>query len=56
MQALTTIDGTPVRWLEQGSGAPVMLVVHGIPTSPALWRHVVPLLPGLRVLAEVGPR
>lgn len=45
-----TIDGTPVRWLEQGDGPPVVLV-HGIPTSPALWRHVMPLLPGLRVLA-----
>jgi pimeloyl-ACP methyl ester carboxylesterase len=46
----TTIDRTPVRWLEQGTGAPVVLV-HGIPTSPALWRHVVPRLPDLRVLA-----
>ena len=46
----TTVDGTPVRWLEQGTGAPVVLV-HGIPTSPALWRHVMPLLPDLRVLA-----
>jgi pimeloyl-ACP methyl ester carboxylesterase len=45
-----TVDGTPIRWLEQGTGAPVVLV-HGIPTSPALWRHVVPLLPELRVLA-----
>lgn len=48
------VDGTPVRWLEQGSGTasglPVVLV-HGIPTSPALWRHVLPQLPGLRVLA-----
>ncbi len=46
----TTIEQTPIRWLEQGTGAPVVLV-HGIPTSPALWRHVVPLLPDLRVLA-----
>ncbi len=38
------------RWLEHGDGPPVVLV-HGIPTSPALWRHVVPLLPELRVLA-----
>jgi len=45
-----TIDGTPVRWLEQGQGQPVVLV-HGIPTSPALWRHVTPLLPDLRVLS-----
>ncbi len=51
MQARTiTLDDTPVRWLEQGSGPPVVLV-HGIPTSPALWRHVVPLLPDLRLLA-----
>lgn len=27
----TTVDGTPIRWLEQGTGAPVVLV-HGIPT------------------------
>jgi pimeloyl-ACP methyl ester carboxylesterase len=45
-----TVDRTPIRWLEQGEGRAVVLV-HGIPTSPALWRHVVPLLRGLRVLA-----
>jgi len=47
-----TVDvaGTPVRWLEQGTGLPVALV-HGIPTSPALWRHVLPRLTGMRVLA-----
>ena len=51
MQSRTaTIDGTPIRWEEQGTGTPVVLV-HGIPTSPALWRHVVPQLPDLRVLA-----
>jgi pimeloyl-ACP methyl ester carboxylesterase len=44
------VDGTAIRWLEQGTGSPVVLV-HGIPTSPALWRHVMPLLPDLRVLA-----
>jgi len=51
MKELTAVvDGIPVRWLEQGSGTPVVLV-HGIPTSPALWRHVVPRLTGMRVLA-----
>lgn len=51
MQTRTaTVDGTPIRWLEQGDG-PAVVLVHGIPTSPALWRHVVPLLPELRVLA-----
>ncbi len=49
-QRIADIAGTPVRWLEQGSGPPVVLV-HGIPTSPALWRHVAPLLPGMRLLA-----
>lgn len=45
-----TIDGVPTRWEESGEGTPVVLV-HGIPTSPALWRHVTPLLPDVRVLA-----
>ena len=44
------IDGARHRWLEAGDGPPVVLV-HGIPTSPALWRHVVPELGGARVLA-----
>ena len=36
-------------WEERGEGAPVVLL-HGIPTSPALWRHVAPELDA-RVLA-----
>lgn len=39
-----------MSWTEQGEGAPVVLV-HGIPTSPGLWRKVVPKLSGVRVLA-----
>ncbi len=46
----TTVDGIPMRWEEAGEGRPVVLV-HGIPTSPALWRHVVPRLAGVRALA-----
>jgi pimeloyl-ACP methyl ester carboxylesterase len=46
-----TIGDTPIRWLEQdGTGTPIVLV-HGIPTSPALWRYVTPRLAGRRVLA-----
>jgi pimeloyl-ACP methyl ester carboxylesterase len=41
----TTLEGRPVRWLEAGEGPPVVLV-HGIPTSPRLWRHVLPLVRG----------
>jgi pimeloyl-ACP methyl ester carboxylesterase len=38
------------RWLETGEGRPVVLI-HGIPTSAELWRHVLPLVPGARLLA-----
>jgi pimeloyl-ACP methyl ester carboxylesterase len=38
------------RWLETGDGLPVVLV-HGIPTSPELWRGVMPLVPRARLLA-----
>lgn len=37
------IGGRKHSWQESGSGQPVVLI-HGIPTSPALWRHVTPLL------------
>lgn len=39
-----------MRWEEAGEGFPVVLV-HGIPTGPALWRHVVPRLSNARCLA-----
>jgi pimeloyl-ACP methyl ester carboxylesterase len=48
-QRQMTVDGVPNRWLEHGEGRPVVLV-HGIPTSPRLWRHVMPLVEG-RALA-----
>jgi pimeloyl-ACP methyl ester carboxylesterase len=45
-----TINEIPMRWEEQGQGMPIVFI-HGIPTSPALWRHVVPLVTGARCLA-----
>jgi pimeloyl-ACP methyl ester carboxylesterase len=42
--------GIRFRWLEQGDGTPVILI-HGIPTGPALWRHVIPRISGARCLA-----
>ncbi|MBW3550289.1 MAG: alpha/beta fold hydrolase [Proteobacteria bacterium] len=39
-----------MQWDECGSGIPVVLV-HGIPTSPRLWRKVMPLVGGARLLA-----
>ncbi len=45
-----TIDGIRMSWVEQGEGAPVILL-HGIPTSPDLWRKVMPRPKGVRALA-----
>ncbi|HWB71728.1 MAG TPA: alpha/beta fold hydrolase [Egibacteraceae bacterium] len=45
-----TVRGVPMRWQEHGDGFPVVFV-HGIPTGPALWRHVVPRVEGARCLA-----
>jgi pimeloyl-ACP methyl ester carboxylesterase len=45
----TTVDGVRTRWVEHGDG-PTAVLVHGIPTSPRLWRHVMPLVRG-RTLA-----
>lgn len=46
------IDGVPHRWLERDGGDVAVVLVHGIPTSPELWRHVAPLIrPDARVLA-----
>ena len=39
-----------MRWEESGEGRPVVFV-HGIPTSPRLWRHVIPGVEGARCLA-----
>ncbi|GGE88185.1 alpha/beta fold hydrolase [Massilia psychrophila] len=47
-----TIVASDIRmtWLEEGTGYPVVFV-HGIPTSPALWRHVIPRLRTERCIA-----
>ncbi len=45
-----TIEGTTYRWVEHGQGVPLVLI-HGIPTSPALWRHVIPKIEDARCLA-----
>ena len=42
-------NGVRMRWEESGEGPPVVFV-HGIPTSPRLWRHVMPRVEG-RALA-----
>lgn len=44
------VRGIRMRWNECGEGLPVVLV-HGIPTSPRLWRRVMPRVDGARLLA-----
>lgn len=39
-----------MRWEERGQGRAVVLV-HGLPTNPTLWRHVLPLVRDARCLA-----
>jgi pimeloyl-ACP methyl ester carboxylesterase len=39
-----------MRWVEQGEGSPLVLI-HGIPTSPLVWREVIPRIVGARCLA-----
>jgi pimeloyl-ACP methyl ester carboxylesterase len=47
-----TAGTTPMRWLEHGpSGGVAVVLLHGIPTSPLLWRHVAARLEGMHVLA-----
>lgn len=47
---VTTVNGIRRRWEEQGQGQPVVFL-HGIPTDPSLWRHVMPRVHGARTLA-----
>lgn len=47
------VGGEPVRWLEHGEGRPVVLV-HGVPTSPRLWRHVLPRVQGRCLALEMA--
>ena len=44
------VDGIRMRWKEAGEGQPVVFI-HGIPTSPRLWRHVIPHVRGARSMA-----
>ncbi|MFU8865612.1 MAG: alpha/beta fold hydrolase [Rhodobacterales bacterium] len=46
------INGIPMRWHERGEARSVpVILIHGIPTGPRLWRHVLPKINGARCLA-----
>lgn len=44
------VEGIWMRWEEEGEGYPVVFI-HGIPTSPRLWRHVIPQVQDARSMA-----
>jgi pimeloyl-ACP methyl ester carboxylesterase len=44
------IEGVKMNWQQRGDGPPVILL-HGLPTSPLLWRYVMPRLDGYRAYA-----
>ena len=44
------VEGIRIRWEEEGEGHPVVFI-HGIPTSPRLWRHVIPSVQSARSMA-----
>jgi len=52
-----TVDGIEVFYREAGpEGAPVLLLLHGFPTSSQMFRHLIPLLSkSLRVIAPDYP-
>jgi pimeloyl-ACP methyl ester carboxylesterase len=50
---VSTSNGLSTRWIEHGSGRPVVLV-HGVPASAQLWRHVMPLVPGRTLAWEMA--
>ena len=50
MSKTATIEGIRMKWEESGDGLPVVLI-HGIPTCPALWRHVTPRIARAHCLA-----
>ena len=44
------VDDIAMSWLEHGEGRPVVFI-HGVPTSPELWKEVMLRLWGVRALA-----
>lgn len=46
---MAEVGGIAMRWLEHGEG-PVVVLIHGIPTSPALWRQVMLRIDAARCL------
>ena len=46
------VDGLGMHYVDEGDGAPVLLL-HGEPTSSYLWRKIIPQLPGRKVAPDL---
>ena len=44
------VNGITMSWLEHGEGRPIVFI-HGVPTSPELWKEIMLRLRGIRALA-----
>jgi haloalkane dehalogenase len=42
-----------MHYLDEGSGSPAFLLLHGEPTSSFLWRKIIPQLPGRKVAPDL---
>jgi haloalkane dehalogenase len=42
-----------MHYLDEGSGSPTFLLLHGEPTSSYLWRNIIPQLPGRTVAPDL---
>ena len=42
-----------MHYLDEGSGAPTFVLLHGEPTSSYLWRNIIPQLPGRKVAPDL---
>ncbi len=53
--AVVELEAGPVEYQDTGGDGPVVVLCHGVPMDHRVWRKVVPLLPGLRVIAPILP-
>jgi haloalkane dehalogenase len=50
---LFDFEGLRMHYVDEGSGPPTFLLLHGEPTSSFLWRKIIPQLPGRKVAPDL---
>ncbi len=49
------LEAGPLAYEDTGGDGPVVVLCHGVPMDHRVWRKVVPLLPGMRIIAPTLP-